>query len=109
LSWTKLAAIGNWSTVFPLKAIGIDVHPIEKPDDAPKILRKLAHSKEFGIIFVEEAFLDLVHDVLDEFADSELPSVILIPSVAGSQGLGTSIIRDTMKKAAGRDIMAEDD
>lgn len=109
MSWNKLAAIGSWSTVFPLKAIGIEAHPIDKPDEAPKILRKLAHSKEFGIIFVEEAFLELVHDVLKEFSDSDLPSIILIPSVAGSKGLGTSIIRDTMKKAAGRDIMAEED
>ncbi len=109
MSWTKLAAIGDWSTVFPLKAIGIDVHPVDDIQAAPKILRKLAISKDYAIIFVAEKLLEQIHEVMLEFADSNLPAIILIPSVAGSEGLGTSIIRDTMKKAAGRDIMAEED
>ncbi len=108
MSWSKLAAIGDWSTVFPLKAIGIESHAIDDPAEAPKLLRKLAHSKEFGVIFVVETLHSAVQDVLEEFSGKDLPAIILIPQVSGSIGLGTSIIRETMKKAAGRDILSEE-
>jgi len=108
LSWNKLAALGDWSSVFPLKAVGIETHIVEDFSEAPKLLRKLAHSKEFGVIFVVETLHDYVADVMREFAEQDLPAIILIPKVSGSQGLGLSIIRETMKKAAGRDIMGEE-
>ncbi|MCD6595080.1 V-type ATP synthase subunit F [bacterium] len=108
MSWNKIAAIGDWSTVFPLKAIGIEAHSIAENDDAAKLLRHLANSKEFGIIFVQENLLERIHPVMEEFLDKDLPAIILIPSVSGSEKLGISIIRDTMKKAAGRDILAEE-
>jgi len=108
LSWNRIAAIGDWSTVFPLKAIGIEVHSLSEDEDPAKLLRHLANSKEFGIIFVQENLLDRIHPVMQEFSDRDLPAIILIPSVAGSEKLGISIIRDTMKKAAGRDILAEE-
>lgn len=109
MSWNKLAAIGDWSTIFPLKTIGIEVHSIDDEADAPKLLRKLAHSKQFGIIFVVENLYEQVYDVMREFAAQNLPAIILIPKISGSEGLGVSIIRETMKKAAGRDIMAEEE
>lgn len=108
MSWNKLAAIGDWSTVFPLKAIGIEAHPVNNPDEAPKILLQLAQSKKFGVIFIVETLISQVQSVMKEFSGHDLPAIILIPSVAGSEGLGISIIRETMKKAAGRDILAEE-
>ncbi len=109
MSWNKIAAIGEWSTVFPLKSVGIEVFPVEDVEDVAKLLRHLAHSKEYGIIFVQETLLEQIEDVRAEFGESDLPAIILIPSVAGSTGLGLSIIRETMKKAAGRDVMTEEE
>ncbi len=108
MSWNKIAALGDWSTVFPLKAIGIETHIANEPAEAPKLLRKLAHSKEFGIIFVVETLYEYIDEVMREFAAQDLPAIILIPQVSGSEGLGLSIIRETMKKAAGRDILTEE-
>jgi len=88
--------------------MGIDEYPVQEIDDIPKLLRNLALSKEFGIIFVQENLLEQIEEVIAEFADKDLPAIILIPSVSGSEKLGVSIIRNTMKKAAGRDIMAEE-
>ncbi|HDG68472.1 MAG TPA: hypothetical protein ENG11_04935 [candidate division Zixibacteria bacterium] len=108
MSWSKIAAVGGWSTVFPLKSVGIEVFPTEDIEDVGKFIRHIARSREYGIIFVEESLYDEIADVRAEFADSDLPAIILIPSVSGSEGLGTSIIRETLKRAAGRDIMAEE-
>ncbi len=108
MPWSKLAAIGDWSTVFPLRAVGIESHAVDDPAEAPKLLRQLAQSREFAVIFITEGLLAYVGDVMREFAESDLPAIIIIPEVSGSRGLGASIIRETMKKAAGRDIMAEE-
>ncbi len=108
MSWNKLAALGDWSTVFPLKAIGIETFTAAEPAEAPKLLRKLAHSKDYGIIFVVETLFEYIDEVMSEFAGQDLPAIILIPQVSGSEGLGLSIIRETMKKAAGRDILTEE-
>ncbi len=109
MPWNKLAAIGDFSTVFPLKAIGIEVHPVDDNEDVAKILRNLAISKEFGIIFVTESLLKPAQEVMNEFLDKEMPAIITIPSISGSLGLGVSRVREIMKRAAGRDIMAEED
>ncbi len=108
MSWNKLAALGEWSTVFPLKSCGIDVTVVLTPEDAPKMLRKLVLSKEYAVIFVQESLHSVLHDTMREFSELDVPAIILIPSVSGSEGYGLGIIRDTMKKAAGRDILAEE-
>ena len=108
MSWNKIAAVGEWSTVFPLKSVGIEIFPTEDVEDVGRLVRRLANTKEYGIIFVQETLYSQIASVRAEFADSDLPAIILIPSVSGSEGLGVSIIRETMKRAAGRDVMAEE-
>ena len=108
MSWNKIAAVGEWSTVFPLKSVGIEVFPTEEIDDVNRLIRHLAHTREYGIIFVQETLYEQIEPVRSEFADRDLPAIILIPSVSGSEGLGVSIIRETMKRAAGRDVMGEE-
>ena len=108
MSWNKLAAIGDRGTILPLKAVGIDAHIIEDAAEAPGTLRRLAQSKEYGIIFVVEALLEHVREVMNEFSGHDLPAIILIPHISGSEGRAASIIRETMKKAAGYDVVARE-
>lgn len=109
MPWNKLAAIGDWNTVFPLKAIGIDVFPIEEPSQAPKILTKISRDNQYGVIFISEDLAEFVQKEMRQLAWLDLPAVILIPHVSGSKGLGLSVVRETMKKAAGRDILSDSD
>lgn len=109
MPWNKLAAIGDWNTVFPLKAIGIDIFPVEEPFNASRILKQIARDNQYGVIFVAENLAEFIQDEMKQLAWVDLPAVILIPHVSGSEGLGLSIIRETMKKAAGRDILGDND
>ena len=108
MEWNKIAAVGDFETVFPLKAIGLEVFPIKNSSDAPQTLRKLATCGEYGVIFITENILEQTREVVSEFADKDIPAIIVVPSITGSEGLALSIVRETMKRAAGRDIMSEE-
>jgi V/A-type H+-transporting ATPase subunit F len=105
----NIAMMGDSMTCLSFRALGIETEIVEQNfDEARNKLREWIHSEKYGILFVTEELSEKMHDILEEATYLYLPSIILIPDVRGSQGLAASIVRNTLKKAAGRDIMAED-
>ena len=113
MSLYKMAMMGETMTAGIFGVLGIETHIVTDPEkeivQAKKQLRRWIHSKEYGAIFITEELSLHLEDILDEVTYAYLPSIILIPDIKGSKGLAESIIRETLKKAAGRDIMADDD
>jgi len=99
---SKIAVLGSRETVMGFKALGLEVFPVEKAEEAKKIFRKLSNSSEnFAIIYVEE---NLAADLSSEIAKiNELttPAVILIPGRNGSLGLGQKALSAAVERAVG--------
>ena len=113
MSSYKMAMMGDPMSVTVFRVLGIDTHEIESMDTekisiAGKLLQKWIKSGEYGAIFVTEVLLEHFDEIIESVAYDFLPSIILIPEISGSKGLAESIVRETLKKAAGRDIMAEE-
>lgn len=104
----KTAVVGDIATCLPFRAMGVTAIVAEETEDLSGAVRELVKSGEYGAIFVTEAVSDSISDVIDETRYATLPSIILIPTVQGSMGKGRGAVRETMKRAAGRDIMGEE-
>ena len=108
----KLAMMGDEMTAGVFAALGIETYIVGKSEEdienARKSLRKMVKGGVHGAIFVTEELSIPLDDIIDEASYDYMPSIILIPDVRGSRGLAISLVRETLKKAAGRDIMAEE-
>ncbi len=104
----KTAVVGDIATCLPFRAMGVTAIVAEETEDLNSAVRELVKSGEYGAIFVTEAISDKIETVIDEARYGTLPSIILIPTVQGSLGKGRNAVRETMKRAAGRDIMGEE-
>ncbi len=104
----KTAVIGDIATCLPFRAMGVKAIIAEEADNLSGEVEKLVKSGEFGAIFIAEALSEELSEIIEAARYETLPSIILIPTVTGSLGKGKGAIRETMKRAAGRDIMGED-
>ncbi len=104
----KTAVVGDTATCLPFRAMGVTAIIVEETEDLSAAVRELVKSGEYGAIFVTEEISEKIQDVIEEARYKTLPSMILIPTVQGSMGKGRGAVRETMKRAAGRDIMGEE-
>ena len=102
----KIAAIGERDLILPLKAVGVDIFPTGSPQEASSIARKLA-KEDYSIIMVTEDLAASMHEVMIAYQGQPVPTILPIPSIAGSAGFAMSRLRNAIKKAVGTDILAE--
>ena len=57
-----------------------------------QIIRRAAAQGYAALYITEQAAVDVM-DVIDEYKDSELPAIILIPGIAGSLGIGMAGVK----------------
>jgi len=104
----KTAVVGDISTCLPFRAMGVEAIVADETDNLSEAVGRLIESGEYGAIFVTEALVERLSEVIESARYLPLPSIILIPTVTGSLGKGKHAIRETLKKAAGADIMGEE-
>lgn len=92
--------------ILPFKAIGVQVFPVEKAEEARETLSRLI-KEGYGLILITEDLAPKLEDLLREVATEPTPSIIPIPSSGGSTGFALERLRETIKKAVGADIFAE--
>jgi V/A-type H+-transporting ATPase subunit F len=100
-----MAAMGDYDSVLPFQAIGVEVVVInaENRSSVPHIISKMARD-QYSVLFMEESlFVDFTEDV-DRINETESLSVIPIPSQGGSLGIGVASIRRSAERAVGMDI-----
>ena len=88
------------------KALGLDVFPVDSPEDARLTLRDITRGEEeYAIIYVEENLVESLRHEIDRFKDSPTPAIILIPGRDGSLGLGLSALTAAVERAVGTNIL----
>ncbi|MDY3013952.1 MAG: V-type ATP synthase subunit F [Evtepia sp.] len=100
----KIAVVGDRDSVLGFKTLGLEVHPAETPEQARKIIRRLAE-ENCAVIYLTEQMGAQLGDVLDHYKDQVTPAIILIPGKEGSLGIGMKNITSAVERAVGADIL----
>jgi V/A-type H+-transporting ATPase subunit F len=100
----KIGVIGDRESILGFKAVGLDVFPVDDPDEARKILKRIA-KEDFAIIYITEQVYQFMMDEVDEYTDSRLPAIIPIPDKDGTLGIGMTSVKKSVERAVGADIL----
>ena len=100
----KIGVIGDRESILGFKAVGLDVFPVDDPEEARKILKRIA-KEDFAIIYITEQIYQYVMDLVDEYTDSRLPAIIPIPGKDGTLGIGMTSVKKSVERAVGADIL----
>jgi V/A-type H+-transporting ATPase subunit F len=102
---SQLAVVGERATVVALEGLGVAAFPVDSIDQARTTVSRLIKKKEHAVIFVTEDIGKDIPDVIAESASEYAPSVVLVPSSAGSQQIGLRKLSRVLKRALGTDIL----
>lgn len=103
----KIAIIGNEDAIGGFKAIGADAIGVKTQEECELKLKEIYNSSEYGIVFITEDWVDQIKKFLNELPAKALPSIVAIPSQAGSTGAGLAALKKIVEQAVGSDILAE--
>ena len=102
----KMAAVGSYDTVLPFQAVGVRPCPVETDEEIAKTVTALAR-EDYGVIFVEERHFVAQAALIDDLVQQYSASIIPIPGIIGSIGVGLSSVRKSVERAVGMDIFSE--
>jgi V/A-type H+-transporting ATPase subunit F len=105
MSNSQLAVVGERATIVAFEGLGIAAFPVESIEEARTTVSRLIRKKEHAVIFVTEDIGKDLTDVIAESAREYVPSVVLVPSSAGSQQIGLKKLSRVLKRALGTDIL----
>ena len=100
----KIGVIGDRESILGFKAVGLDVFPVDDPEEARKTLKRIA-KEEFAIIYITEQVYQYMMDLVDEYTDSRLPAIIPIPGKDGTLRIGMTSVKKSVERAVGADIL----
>ena len=105
MSNSRLAVVGERATVVAFEGLGIAAFPVGNVAEARETVTRLIKKKEHAVIFITEDIGKDLTDVIAESAREYAPSVVLVPSSAGSQQIGLRKLSNVLKRALGTDIL----
>lgn len=100
----KIGVIGDKNSVQGFKAVGLEVFDCFSVVEAKQTLQKIAN-EDFAIIYITESLYKDMQNEVNEYNTKKLPTIIPIPGVEGSLGLGVLNIKKAVEKAVGADIL----
>ena len=100
----KIAVLGDRDSVMGFKVLGLDVFPVENPDDAKQTLHKLAKDT-YAVVYVTEQLAVSLEAEIARYKDDLTPAIILIPGKDGSLGIGMANVAKAVERAIGADII----
>lgn len=100
----KIAVLGDYDSIYGFAALGLDICPVNDPEEAKKTFIQLAEAKT-GIIYVTEAMAVVLKHEIDRYKDTIVPTVIQIPGISGNTGAGIEGVKKSVEQAVGSDIL----
>jgi V/A-type H+-transporting ATPase subunit F len=106
--------MGDKDSILGFKAIGFDIYPTEQKspigdrEETASLLESLV-ADGYALIYVTEDTASDIMDEISKYRSSYFPAIILIPGSTGSLGIGKRFVKESIEKAVGADILAQDD
>ncbi len=102
----NMAAVGSYDTVLPFQAVGVRPFPLAAVGETAALLSRLAQ-EGYGVVFVEEQYYIAQAETIDGLNQEYETSIVPIPGIRGSIGVGLNAVRTSVERAVGMDIFAE--
>ena len=103
----KIAMIGDHSTVSGFAAAGVAGFPAYESGEALRLLRELAGSGDYAIIFVTEGLAEPILSEISRIPTGSVPAIIVVPDQGGARGIGFRKISAAVEKALGIDLLGK--
>ncbi len=100
----KLAVLGDKDSIYGFAALGLDIYPVEDPQEGAKTLRKLAEGV-YAVVYITEALAAALENEISRYQSAPLPAIIPIPGITGNTGMGIKMVRKSVEQAVGSDII----
>ena len=109
----KIAVMGDQDSIYGFAALGLDIYPItlrneEALTQGSRKLRELVN-EEYAVIYITEALAEVLKEDILRYSSAKLPAIIPIPGVSGNTGLGLKMVKRSVEKAVGSDILFRDE
>ena len=107
-SSVRVAALGDYESVLPFQAIGVETVVVEADATEETVRAALlrVRREQVGILFLTEDLFARHRDVVDELNEQTSMTIIPIPDQSGTVGIGMESVRKCVEKAVGMDIFA---
>ena len=100
----KIAVLGDYDSIYGFAALGLDICPVNSPEEAKKTFVQLAEERT-GIIYVTEALAAVLKHEIDRYKDAIVSTVIQIPGISGNTSAGIEGVKKSVEQAVGSDIL----
>lgn len=100
----KIGVIGDYDSICGFGALGMDIFPVNTPEDGAKTLKNLAENR-YGIIYITEEYIEKMPELFSKYQEMQIPAVIPIPSCKGTTGFGIGNVKRYVEQAVGSDII----
>lgn len=101
----NIAVIGDSESIKGFSAIGLDIYPCDESENAPHLLRNIADSEDYAVIYLTEEVYNITLKERDRYSERLIPAIIPIPGVKGNSGAGVRRLSSFVEKAVGSDII----
>ena len=101
----NIAVVGDSESIKGFAAVGLDIYPCDDRSDIPKLVRKLADSDRYAVIYLTEEVYELAEKERARCAEQLTPALIPIPGVKGNMQTGRQRLSSFVEKAVGSDII----
>jgi len=100
----KIGIIGDHNSVLGFKAVGLDTYSCANAEEARRTLGRIA-KEGYAIIFITEGYAKDIREAMDRYKYQQLPVVVPVPGMDGNHGVGTEILKKSVERAVGADIL----
>lgn len=101
----NIAVIGDSESIKGFGAIGIDIYPCDDIENAAHLLRNIADSDNYAVIYMTEELFELVEKERNRYENRLTPAIIPLPGVKGNTGIGSKRLSAFVEQAVGSDIL----
>ena len=101
----NIAVLGDAESIKGFSAVGLDIFPCDDAAEAGALLRRVADSDRYAVIYLTESVYLASDKVRARYEERLTPAIIPIPGVVGNKGTGVKRLSSFVEKAVGSDII----
>ena len=100
----EVCVIGSEALLFPFLQFGFETYTPSSEEDLRRYLHEVIE-KNYGIIYLEDAYCFDVKDILDTYRNRLLPIFVPIGENAHSESFSAQMVKEMMEKALGMSVL----
>jgi V/A-type H+-transporting ATPase subunit F len=100
----RIAVMGDRDSVLGFRALGLEVCPVDTPEEGREALHRMA-KENYAILYLTEQLAAQLGPEIGRYQDALTPAIILIPGKEGPMGIGMANVKTAVERAVGADIL----